>query len=561
MSYVVLARKYRPQSLEDLIGQPHIVTTLQNAIRENRVAQSFLFVGSRGVGKTSTARIIAKILNCQRRGNKDTAPCNTCASCIEITNGTSLDVLEIDGASNRGIDEIRNLRENVKFKPASGIYKVYIIDEVHMLTQEAFNALLKTLEEPPVHVKFIFATTEPHRVLPTIISRCQRYDFRRITTVEIAESLQALAKKEQIKITDEAVFAIAKTAEGGMRDAQSTLDQIANYTNSEITLEIIETMLGFTNEKTYIHIVKAIAEKNTHEALTLIQRVVNEGKDLRDFNKGLLEIFRDIMILKTVAEPVKLIDRLKASIAELKECSDLFLIEEILYCLTLLQNLIGQLRYSTFPQINTELAIVKMTNRADMVALSDLLAQLDTNAGPQKEEKKTNTGVRTNVPQVKVPASQKIETKMKAYLEKPNEQSLEPSVSPAPFAKKERDTPCSFKELEEKWQNIISDVRTLRMSTGTFLSEAEPVELNGTMLILALPSEFKFHKETLESKDNITFVETAIQKVTGAQLRITYVIAEKDTAEIEIKEKQNEKHAQIVESATHIFQGRAVRGS
>ncbi|MDD5437493.1 MAG: DNA polymerase III subunit gamma/tau, partial [Candidatus Omnitrophica bacterium] len=218
MSYIAFARKYRPQTFDDIIGQSHVTTTLKNAISQDRVAHAYLFAGPRGVGKTTAARILAKALNCEK--GPTTKPCNTCASCKEITQGSSLDILEIDGASNRGIDEIRNLRDNVKFAPAKGKFKVYIIDEVHMLTPEAFNALLKTLEEPPKHVKFIFATTQAHKVPPTILSRCQRFDFRRIGSAQIVENLKKIVGAEALEINDEALGLIARYSDGGMRDAQ-----------------------------------------------------------------------------------------------------------------------------------------------------------------------------------------------------------------------------------------------------------------------------------------------------------------------------------------------------
>ena len=399
MSYVVLARKYRPQTLDDVVGQEHIVQTLKNALKSDRLAQSFLFVGSRGVGKTSTARILAKILNCTNRKDKEITPCNKCDSCREITDGRSLDVLEIDGASNRGIDEIRNLRENVKFKPTSGSYKIYIIDEVHMLTQEAFNALLKTLEEPPAHVKFIFATTEAHRVLPTIISRCQRYDFRRIAVREIAATLNQVAKKEKIKIEEEALFAIAKAAEGSLRDGESILDQLINYSKGAIDVATTENVLGFTKDETYLTIARAIQDNDSQVALTLIQKIVNEGKDIRQFCKGLIELFRDILMTMASSTPKKLIDRQEDSIKTLQELGKKFTLQDVLYSLTVLQNTYAELKYSTFPQINVEIAIVKLTEREDMVRVSELLNSLEEleKKTPVKSSEETQHSLSENI--------------------------------------------------------------------------------------------------------------------------------------------------------------------
>jgi len=247
MSYLVLARKWRPQLFEEVIGQRHVTQTLQNAISQQRVAHAFLFTGARGVGKTSSARILAKALNCEK--GLRTNPCNECASCQEITHGTSMDVIEIDGASNRGIDEIRELRENVRYTPAKSRYKVYIIDEVHMLTKEAFNALLKTLEEPPPHIVFIFATTEPHKIPATILSRCQRYDFKRIPFREVVESLKWIVEKEGIQISQRGLLSIAQGSEGSLRDAQSLLDQVIAYSGREIRDEDVVEVLGLIDRR------------------------------------------------------------------------------------------------------------------------------------------------------------------------------------------------------------------------------------------------------------------------------------------------------------------------
>ncbi|MGE5855121.1 MAG: DNA polymerase III subunit gamma/tau, partial [Syntrophaceae bacterium] len=233
MEYLVLARKWRPQVFEDVVGQDHVITTLRNAIRLGRVAHAFIFSGPRGVGKTSVARILAKALNCEKGPSE--IPCNACANCREITEGSSMDVREIDGASNRGIDEIRELRENVKFSPSSSRYKIYIIDEVHMLTKEAFNALLKTLEEPPEHVMFIFATTEVHKVPATILSRCQRFDFRRISIEEIMTRLRYIAGEEKVTIDEDALMVIAKKGDGSLRDSQSIFDQVRSFCGNTIT--------------------------------------------------------------------------------------------------------------------------------------------------------------------------------------------------------------------------------------------------------------------------------------------------------------------------------------
>ncbi len=260
MSYVVFALKWRPKNFDEIIGQEQIVTTLKNAIQKNRLAHAYLFAGPRGVGKTSTARILAKTLNC--KAGPTLNPCQKCSSCIEISQGRSLDVIEIDGASNRGIDEIRTLRENVKFAPSGGKFKIYIIDEVHMLTTEAFNALLKTLEEPPEFVKFIFATTQPHKVIPTILSRCQRMDFRFIPVMEIIAQLERIVKAEKIDVDKEVLFAIARSSEGSLRDAESVLDQLTSFSKEKISLKDVISVLGLVEQDALFEITDKIIQKD-----------------------------------------------------------------------------------------------------------------------------------------------------------------------------------------------------------------------------------------------------------------------------------------------------------
>src|ERR1700758_2688716 len=278
MSYEVFARKYRPQTFDDLVGQSHVSRTLKNAVAQNRLPPPYLFVGPRGIGKTSTARILAKSLNCIN--GPTVTPCGKCDNCREIAAGNSLDVIEIDGASNRGIDDVRELRDNVRYAPAKGRYKIYIIDEVHMLTKEAFNALLKTLEEPPPHVKFIFATTEPDKVLPTILSRCQRFDLHRIPANLIAQHLQFIAGKEKITLEPAAAHAIARGAEGGLRDAESMLDQLVAFCGEKISESDVLTVFGLTAQQTVADLCGALIAGDTSAALGIVHEQAEAGRDL-----------------------------------------------------------------------------------------------------------------------------------------------------------------------------------------------------------------------------------------------------------------------------------------
>ena len=304
MTYLVLARKWRPQSFDDIAGQAHITRTLQNAIRANRIAHAYLFTGVRGVGKTTAARILAKALNCEKGPTPD--PCNQCTPCREITSGSSIDVLEIDGASNRGIDEIRQIIENVRYQPAHCRFKIYVIDEVHQVTKDAFNALLKTLEEPPPSVKFILATTEPHRLPETILSRCQRFDFRRISLSEIVRRLDEISKKEELKITEGALVLLAREADGSMRDAQSLLEQVLGCAEPDGTTadktpvdeQLLQNIFGLAEGQVLYELSNAVTEGNAKRCIELVSDVVMQGRDLCRLSRDLVEHFRNLLVVR-----------------------------------------------------------------------------------------------------------------------------------------------------------------------------------------------------------------------------------------------------------------------
>jgi DNA polymerase-3 subunit gamma/tau len=314
MSYLVIARKWRPQSFGDIVGQEHITRTLSNAIRSNRIAHAYLFTGVRGVGKTTAARILAKALNCEKGPTPN--PCNQCSFCEQITSGSCLDVLEIDGASNRGIDEIRQIIENVRYQPAQCRFKIYVIDEVHQVTKDAFNALLKTLEEPPPAVKFILATTEPHRLPETILSRCQRYDFRRIALREIVRRLDEISRQEGLNITPGALVLLAREADGSMRDAQSLLEQVLACVESgdrerdetAVDERLLEEILGLGGRQVLYDLSHAVVQGNARRCLDLIAKVVVEGRDLGRLSRDLVEHFRNLLVARLVQPDAKEID-------------------------------------------------------------------------------------------------------------------------------------------------------------------------------------------------------------------------------------------------------------
>ena len=361
MAYKALYRTYRPQRFEEVVGQEVIVRALQNSIANGKVTHAYLFSGPRGTGKTTVARLLAKALNCSFKS--DNEPCNECTSCKEIMEGNNPDVIEIDAASNNGVDEIREIREKVKFLPGEAKYKVYIIDEVHMLTTSAFNALLKTLEEPPKHVIFILATTEPHKVLPTILSRCQRYDFKSLTVDEIKESILKVSKQEQIKITEEAVVAIAESAEGGMRDALSFLDQAISLSDEEVTVEDVNSVTGNVSYDKIIELASCFQDKNISNALKLVNELLNLGKEVSKIISSLLQFYRDVLLYKNVdtTEYKKYIFE-KQKFKDLAEKCDE---RKIFYYVDILSDTQNKLRLSTTPHIFLEVALIKMINVSD----------------------------------------------------------------------------------------------------------------------------------------------------------------------------------------------------
>lgn len=394
MSYLVLARKWRPQNFEDVAGQEPITRTLKNAIKANRIAHAYLFTGVRGVGKTTAARILAKALNCQH--GPTATPCNQCTQCEEITNGSCIDVLEIDGASNRGIDEIRQIIENVRYQPAKCRFKIYIIDEVHQVTKDAFNALLKTLEEPPPSVKFILATTEPQRLPETILSRCQRYDFRRISLREITERLAAIGKSEGLKITDEALVLLAREADGSMRDAQSLLEQVlacampaaGDDQQSTVDAALLHEMLGLAQRKCLYDLSQAVLEGDPRRCVELVAEVINQGRDLGRLSRDLVEHFRNLLVARLSASGIganrgggvdvsQLLDLPDQEIADLARQAGPVSVDALLDYLDFMAAGDEEVARSATPRFALEAVLIRLANLPQSLPVAEILARLE----------------------------------------------------------------------------------------------------------------------------------------------------------------------------------------
>jgi len=468
MAYLVLARKWRPQNFTDLIGQEHVSQTLANAIRSGRIHHAFLFTGARGVGKTSAARILAKALNCDE-GLSD-QPCGICSSCTEITAGQGLDVIEIDGASNTGVDDVRELRENIRYLPNRSRFKIFIIDEVHMLSTNAFNALLKTLEEPPEHAKFIFATTEPHKIPITILSRCQRFDFRKIPLARVASRMREISDAEQLTISDHSLSLVARQGEGSMRDALSTLDQVIAFSGEQVDDEAVQTLLGMVDRRLLLDTVEAVLQRDSRRALDAVRRVDQLGLALRRFTQDLLEMFRGMVICKVVEDPAEMLDLVGEELKELKSLAEEVSLDDLQRIVTLLMKTQTELVNSSFPLLTLEMSLVRLATLAPTQDLAKLISHIES------LEKRLGS---TPLPKAQHPAQRPTSSSTQSASPAPAPAPTTPSPSPDPPPKKP-EAPVATSTESKGWQGLVEQVKQSRPMLGSVLE-------HGRLLKLELP--------------------------------------------------------------------------
>ena len=502
MSFVVTARKWRPQKFSDVVGQEHITTTLKNAIKNNRIAHAYLFTGPRGVGKTTTARILAKTLNCLNP--VDNEPCNECEMCRSIQSTQSLDIIEIDGASNRGIDEIRTLRDSVKYAPSRGKYKVYIIDEVHMLTKESFNAFLKTLEEPPAHTIFIFATTDIQKVPLTIVSRCQRFDFRRIQLDTIKSLLNKIAEAEKIKIDDKTLTIIAKKADGALRDAESFFDQVVSFCGNNVDTGTVSKMLNLIDEEVFFTISDAILNKNFKTVYEVSNKIYENGWNFIDFMDGLVEHFRNIMTV-VVTEQAGLIETSDPIKMKYMDYIDKFSQGDLLRLLNFLVKVQQELRYTQNQKLKIEISLCHLIGLERSSTINELISNLNSLPSYETDAKKQNQLIppekKNYSPEIpkrelkEVPAEEKYNSSTVKKVNIFNTAPASVIVNPANF---------DFSTIVNKWQdfiNIINSERTLTL--GQFVNNIKLLNLEGNKLNVF--SDDSNAKETLKlNEDYIT---------------------------------------------------------
>ena len=460
MSYIVLARKYRPQSFGEVYAQEHVTEILHNAIQSKRIAHAYLFTGPRGVGKTSMARIMAKSLNCEK--GPTVSPCNKCPNCLEITSGTSTDVIEIDGASNTGVDDIRELQKELLYAPSKSRYKIYIIDEVHMLSKSAFNALLKTLEEPPENVVFIFATTEPQKVIATIISRCQRFDFKRIPIDSIVKRLREITAEEQIQIDGESLHLIARKADGGMRDALSLLDQVISYCQNDIVIEQVRNIFGLVPNQVYSDLLRLIHAKDTNALLTQLQSIFEHGMDLQDLINNMMEYIRVVILRQLGLAPQEVTSE---EYALYDEVGRLFSQNNLLYMMSALMQARNEIKSSVNPYLIMEMLMIRLCKMDEMEDLGSLLNKI-SKLGPGQPVIRQEQPVARPVPETQSAPARPSE---------PPRHSLPPKIQKVQL---------SEETLVSAWPMIITRVKKASTVTGVALEQSKPVVEPGNKLVL-----------------------------------------------------------------------------
>jgi len=544
MSFLSLYRKYRPENFNDLIGQDQVKQTLKNALKNDRVAHAYLFAGPRGTGKTSAAKVFAKSLNCANP-TADFEPCGECNSCQRIEKGNSLDVIEIDAASNRGIDEIRELREKVKFYPGEGKYKVYIIDEVHMLTKGAFNALLKTLEEPPESVIFILATTEPHEVITTIMSRCQRFDFTLLTLTNLKKRLKYISDAEGYEIEKEALDILARSARGGMRDAISLLDQAISFSDGQLSAEEITRMLGRINKSDLKQFLVYLSKKESQNALEMLNKQLESGLGIERFSDELIEYCRELLLIKECGIDSGILEYSRSYLEEIASVAANLSTKEITNIIDEFASLKEKLRSSARPRLQLEISVIKLSSRDSSSSLEARLSELefkldnmlnDSNKSSLKKEldlKKPEAAASNNQDKK---SKSKVETAEKKESKNEKDEHKKNIIAKDTVKDTANSSNLSLKDVKENWAKILNEIRQLDVSVQALLREGAPTAVENKTVIVSFPESKKFHYKGAAT--NKALISGVLRNVLNEAVELEFQLGAKKK---ELNDKTNEK--------------------
>ncbi|MBI3388516.1 MAG: DNA polymerase III subunit gamma/tau [Deltaproteobacteria bacterium] len=509
MSYLVLARKYRPQVFADLIGQEHVTRTLGNAIRAGRVAHAFLFTGVRGVGKTTAARILAKALNCERGPTPE--PCNACTNCKEIIAGNAVDVLEIDGASNTGVDDVRQIIDNVRYRAAKSRFKIYIIDEVHMLSNSAFNSLLKTLEEPPDHVKFIFATTDPHKLPATVHSRCQRYDFKRVPLRLVVEQLQKLSTAEGVTISERSLYLIAREGEGSVRDALSLLDQVIAFNAEQLSDDDVVAALGIADRRLLFAVAEAIVRREPAAALERIAEIHRFGYDLRRFSRDLLEHLRNLAVYKVMPQVTELIADLPAEErSEIARQADAIGADDIERAFRIMLAADDEVAHSAYPKIVLEMTVIKLCTLAPLLPVEQVLDRIEA----------IDARLRGDATAAR-PAAARTAPLRVADLAAPMSRPVAPPPVAVPAGEDAEPAPAVVRDSAPPagdWSQFIEFVRKEKVTLVHYIEHSHVARMTASMLEIAAPEGYYY--DYLAHRDHLKLVEELAERFFGTPLRV-----------------------------------------
>ena len=551
MSYQVLSLKLRPQRFDEVVGQTHVTRTLQNAIGLDRVAHGYIFSGPRGVGKTTTARILAKVLNC--KNPKDNNPCGTCVNCTEITQGSNLDVQELDGASNRGIDEMRDLREAVKYPPNNSKYRIYIIDEVHMLTREAFNALLKTLEEPPPHVIFIMATTDAHKVPATILSRTQRFDFKHISINDISEYLKQILESENIKYDTDGIRLIAQKADGSLRDSLSLLDQTIAYASDALDVETIRDVLGIIKENVFLNIIQTIEKRDHKEVIHQLSQLIDAGYAISDFISGFNEFLRNCMIQKT-GESAKL--NLSENSLNWLQTGCRFSTADFLRMLDLSLQFESKLRFLQQPQISLEALFIKLSMMDASVDIASILSGEVPKTISVKKPESQKSSISTENPDSPLVQTEPMESPQPTENNPVTEKLTTPTppVVSEPVPQQVRN--LTLEDFNNSWTEIIEGLEEKNSKIAHFLEEAKLSSFDGKQLLIELVNGHRFYLKTLEK--DAEQIASVINDKLNQKIRIKFHIQENNEEKPEKKKPESAEHPLFMK-VLETFEGEIIR--